>query len=230
MSKRQQPESASPKETPPSAVDGSSSRTPVGRGEQARQRILHAALEVLAESGLAGFNMESIARKAGAGKATLYRHWTSPSTLLVDAMDAQFRPFPGVSTGDVRADLITLLSAFASLLNDSPFPKLMAAFIDAAERDPVLASLHADLTHRRRQPMLKVLAEGVQRQDIVAEADLELVVDFLTGPFFYRRFIAHRAIPPELATAVVDQVLKSLRPGPAGKARPRSSNETATQA
>jgi AcrR family transcriptional regulator len=191
--------------------DPSAPRQPIGRGERAKQRVLAAALEVLAEQGLAGFNMESVARRAGAGKATLYRHWASPSALLIDAMDAQFRPFSGVSTGDLRADLTTLLSNAVSLFNDTPFPRLMAAFIDAAERDPSLARLHAEITDRRREPVLEVLGEAVQRGEVAPDADLELIVDLLTAPFFYRRFIAHRPIPPTMPAQVVDQVLAALR-------------------
>ena len=172
---------------------------------------MRAALDVLTESGMAGFNMEAIARRARASKATLYRRWSSPAALLVDAMDAEFQPFPAVSTGDVRADLISLLSQATTALTDSPFPRLMAAFIDAAERDPSLAGLHSELTNRRRQPALQVLAEAAQRSEIPPDTDLELVVDLLAAPFFYRRFIAHRAIPPDMAAEVVDWVLTSLQ-------------------
>jgi len=196
-------------------VQDAAPKAPVRRGEQARQRVLRAALEVLAESGTAGFNIESVARAAGASKATLYRHWASPSALLVDAMDAQFQPLPDVSTGSPRADLNALLTMFVSVLSDSPFPKLMAAFIDAAERDPTLKDLHRELTDRRRRPLLRILAEAVQREQIAADADLDLLADLLAGPFFYRRFVAHRTIPPEMVTRVVDLVLESARP-PAG--------------
>lgn len=188
-------------------------REPVGRGENARQRVLRAALQVLADSGLPGFTIESVARRAGASKATLYRHWPSASALLVDAMDAQFRPLPDAATGDLRADLITLLSGFTATLTDTPFPKLMAAFIDAAERDPALADLHAELTARRREPMARILSEAALRGEIPADTDRELVVDLLAAPFFYRRFIAHRPIPPGMVAAVVDQVLSTLRSG-----------------
>ena len=109
-----------------------------GAGSTPDGRVLRAALEVLADDGMPGFTIESVARRAGASKATVYRHWPSPSALLVDAMDAEFRPLPDVDTGDLRADLVGLLTAFASALTDSPFPKLMAAFTDAAERDPAL--------------------------------------------------------------------------------------------
>jgi AcrR family transcriptional regulator len=189
------------------------SPAPVRRGKYARQRILRAALEVLAEAGLLGFNMEAIASKAGASKATLYRRWASPSALLIDAMDAQFQPLPHVSTGNLRNDLVTLAEQFTAVLNDSPFPKLMAAFIDAAERDPELAGMHEEITRRRRQPVLDLLADARRRQEIDPELDLELVVDLLAGPFFYRRFVAHHPIPANMAAAVVDQVLASFTTG-----------------
>jgi len=179
----------------------------VARGDGARQRVLAAALEVLDEAGLPGFTMEAIARRAGASKATLYRHWPSAGALLVAAMDATFQPFPAPDTGDVRTDVAELLRAFVALLANTPFPRLLAAFIDAAERDPALAALHADLTRRRREPLLAVLARGRDRGEVPGTLDPELAVDLLTGPFFYHRFIAHRPIPPTLVDDVIARVL-----------------------
>jgi AcrR family transcriptional regulator len=185
---------------------------PFRRGEHARQRVLSAALEVLAESGMPGFTIESVARRAGASKATLYRHWPSAAALLVDAMDAEVRPVPAVATGDVRADMISLLAGVAAALDRPPFPGLMAAFVDAAERDPALAGLQASLTERRREPLLRVVLEAARQGVITADVDPELVVDLLAAPFFYRRLVAHRPIPADMPEAVVDHVLAALRP------------------
>ena len=182
------------------------------RGQHARRRVLSAALEVLAESGMPGFTIESVARRAGASKATLYRHWPSAAALLVDAMDAEVRPLPDVATGDVRADMISLLTGVAAMLDRSPFPELMAAFVDAAERDPALAGLQASLTEHRREPLLRVVLEAARRGVIRQDADPELVVDLLAAPFFYRRLVAHRPIPADMPTTVVDRVLAALRP------------------
>ena len=190
-------------------------REPVGRGEQARRRVLRAALDVLADDGMPGLTMESVARRAGASKATVYRHWPSPSALLVDAMDAEFRPLADVDTGDLRADLVALLTAFSSSLTGSPFPRLMAAFTDAAERDPALAELHAELTRRRREPLLRVLTAAVARGELPGDTDTDLVVDLLAAPFFYRRLVAHRALPADMPGLVVDHVLAGVRPGDA---------------
>ena len=171
--------------------------TPIPRGERARERVLRAALEVLADRGMPGFTMEAVARRAGASKATVYRHWTSRATLLVDALELASEPFPRPSTGQLRTDLIELISRLEALVDVPPFARLMAAFIDAAERDPTLWALHAHITERRG--------------DIAAAADIELAIDLLAGPAFYRRFIAHRPFPEGHAAAVVDHVLTALR-------------------
>jgi AcrR family transcriptional regulator len=187
-------------------------RPVLSRGEGARRRLLQAALEVLADDGLAGYTMEAVARRAGASKATLYRHWSTAGALMIDAMDTTFQPFPVPDTGRVETDVAELLTAFVTLLEHTPFPRLLAAFIDAAERDPALAALHADLTRRRREPLLAVLARAHERGQLSGDLDLELVTDLLTGPFFYRRFIAHRPIPPGLVDDVIARVLSTPTP------------------
>jgi AcrR family transcriptional regulator len=154
--------------------------------------------------------MEAVARAAGASKTTLYRRWPSAGALLIDAMDATFRPFLTPASGHLPTDVAELLSAQAELLQHTAFPRLMAAFIDAAEREPGLAALHADLTRQRREPVLTVLAQARDRGQLPADIDLELATDLLTAPFFYRRFIAHRAIPADLIDTVVHRVLAAI--------------------
>jgi AcrR family transcriptional regulator len=184
---------------------------PILRGEYARQRVLKAALDVLADQGLPGFTIEAVAKRAGASKTTLYRRWTSRRALLIEAMDElASRPFPPPATGHLRSDLIELILRADALLNEQPFPRLMAAFIDAAERDPALRSMHADVTESRRRPVRHVLVEARLRGEIAASADVDLAVDLLTAPIFYRRFIAHEPATDSYAVALVDHVLAAL--------------------
>ncbi len=88
--------------TPLRAAAEETQRAPIPRGARARERVLRAALEVLADHGMPGFTMEAIAHRAGASKATVYRHWASPAALLVDAMDMSFQPLPLPATGQLR--------------------------------------------------------------------------------------------------------------------------------
>jgi AcrR family transcriptional regulator len=154
--------------------------------------------------------MEAVALRARASKTTVYRRWPSRSALLVDAMDQAFQPVDTPTTGDLRGDLVALMVASEALLGSQPFPRLLAAVIDAAEQDASLAGLHFELTERRREPVRAVLAEAAARGIISPTVDPELVIDLLVGPAFYRRFVAHRPFPPGYATDVVDFVLAAL--------------------
>lgn len=200
---------ATPVDLPDGAEPGLK-RGRILRGGGARERVLRAALQVLADRGLPGFTMEAVARRAQASKATLYRHWSSQSELLVDAMDMGFQPFALPTTGSLRTDLIQLISLFEGLVGRGPFARLMAAFIDAAECDPALSTLHQQLTDRRREPLRQLLAEARLRGEISPTTDLEVAVDLLAGPAFYRRFVAHRPFPGDYAAAIVDLVLAAI--------------------
>ena len=48
--------------------------------------ILDAALDVLAETGYDGMTIDMVAARAKAGKATLYRRWSSKTELVLDAV------------------------------------------------------------------------------------------------------------------------------------------------
>src|SRR5690349_9908712 len=104
----------------------------VTRGAGARRRVLDSALAVLDEDGLAGFTMEAVARRAGASKATRYRHWASAGELLVDAMDSTYHPMPVPDTGRVETDVAALLHGFVNQMRRTPWARQLAAFIDAA--------------------------------------------------------------------------------------------------
>jgi hypothetical protein len=76
--------------------------------------------------------------------------------------------------------------------------------------------MHASITETRRRPVRDVLVEARLRGEIPSSADLDLAVDLLTAPAFYRRFIAHQPPVERSATALVDHVLAALgwRPQP----------------
>jgi Bacterial regulatory proteins, tetR family len=56
-----------------------------GRSEAAREAVLEAADDLLVENGFAGVTIEGIAARAGVGKQTIYRWWSSKTDILMDA-------------------------------------------------------------------------------------------------------------------------------------------------
>jgi AcrR family transcriptional regulator len=198
------------------SADGEAATTPDGgrvrmrRGEQARQRVLAAALEILAERGLPGFTMEAVAQRAAASKTTIYSRWPSRTMLLIDAMKSASPPLPAPTTDGLRGALIELVSGMQAALSEKAFPRLLAAFIDAAEREPTLREMQVRVTQQRRQPVRQVLTDARRRGEIPDHADIELAIDLLTGTTFYQRFVTHEPFSDRAAAHLVDHVLRAV--------------------
>ena len=73
--------------------------------------IRAAAVAELREVGLGRMSMVGIADRSGAARTSIYRHWSSPSEVLLDALERDF-PTESVSPGtdDLRGDLIKALA------------------------------------------------------------------------------------------------------------------------
>ena len=123
-----------------------SSRSGPVRSEAARQAILQAAVEMLAERGYDHLAIEGIASRAGVGKQTIYRWWKSKSAIIAEALLegmilAERLEVP--DTGVVRRDLTAWLRAVGDVLL-SPQGESLARSLIAAATD------NADVGQRLR--------------------------------------------------------------------------------
>src|SRR5690348_11960575 len=96
------------------------------RNEASRKAILTAAFDLVGEVGFAKLSIEAIAARAGVGKQTIYRWWPSKGTVLFDAFlmlsEDHATGDPALpDTGDIEADLKTVLRATVDELNDARY-------------------------------------------------------------------------------------------------------------
>ncbi len=79
--------------------------------------ILAAALDLLGEGGLETCALDAVARRAGVGKATIYRRWPSKDALVRDAFGSTAPDLlPADDHGSLVADAAVLLAALAAAL------------------------------------------------------------------------------------------------------------------
>ena len=184
----------------------------VGRAEcRPRAAILRATLELVAEQGFDRVTIDGIAARAGVGKATIYRHWGSKASLVIDACATLPGPPPVPSTGSVAADLEAVLNSLVATLGDPARSRILTSMVDAAQRDPELAVLHKAFIIQRRVPLRRVLEAAVERGEVPADADLDLAADLLAGPLFYRGLVWHEPVTPSLVHRVVAVALAHLQ-------------------
>lgn len=163
---------------------------PVSRAGRPRdpsldQAILRAALDGLADLGYDRLSMDEIAARAHTGKGALYRRWPSKAAVVVAAMIAwreQTVPLTTPDTGALKGDIEAIIAAIPDFNQGAR--QQMAVLIglaSAASRDPELRTALADLLARPRRLLRDVLDRAVQRGEIAAGCDLELLPDIVIG-------------------------------------------------
>jgi AcrR family transcriptional regulator len=190
------------------------------RSEQADQAILAAAAEILAERGLGGMSIEEVASRAGVGKATIYRRWASRGALALDAFLVEFRsqqPLP--QTGSLRGDLLAALRAWIRSVTRTSVGPTLASLIAEAQRDPELAAAWRErVVERLRSQHRIMLDRAVERGEIPADTDYEVVLDLLFGAAYHRLLQGHQPLTDKFARQVVDLVVAAIeQPGQPGQ-------------
>lgn len=180
------------------------------RMSRSRQRALGATLDLIAERGIAGATIEAISARSGVAKTTIYRQWENQAALVLDAFRSIAPDPPVPDTGTLRGDLEVLVGGFAEALGNSRTGVLMAALMDAAQRDAQFADVHAQEARRRHEAVRTVLTRGVVRGELPPGTDLDSLVDRLAGPVLHRRFITGLRLDRDFGEHVVDATLRGL--------------------
>ncbi|WP_405004806.1 TetR/AcrR family transcriptional regulator [Kitasatospora purpeofusca] len=190
---------------------------PSRRNEQSRAAILTAAAELVAELGFGKLTIEKIAARAGVGKQTIYRWWPSKGAVVFDAfLAANENPSGSLAlpdTGDLGEDLRTVLRLTALELADPAFDRTGRALTAEVLTDPALLR---DYRERLLDPLLTVTRERLRTAreagQLRADADLDLAVELLYGPLYYRWLHGLGPLDPGYADQVVAAVLGALGP------------------
>ncbi|GIF03993.1 TetR/AcrR family transcriptional regulator [Actinoplanes siamensis] len=152
------------------------------RSAQADEAILDAVLALMAEGqSAAAVSIESVAAKAGVGKATIYRRWPNKEALLIDAVRCMKGPLPALGGVSAREDLIALVTANRSN-RAREYGIVTACLLPELQRDPELNRMHQAVMEPRRERMREILRRGVETGEFRADLDIHLTVLMLSGP------------------------------------------------
>jgi AcrR family transcriptional regulator len=163
----------------------------VGRPRDARlnHAILTATRELLTTGSYTELSMESVATRAGVGKKTLYRRWSSKALLVAEAVLEAYGgsgSFPVAETGDVRADLQSWLDEHADFLAEPPNAALVRALIAAAAARPADgADLYRQLSAPQLAGLTTRLRNAVEAGELRADADVDAVATAIVGTMLF---------------------------------------------
>ncbi len=179
------------------------------RSERAKRAVLEAADDLLAERGFAALTIEGIAARAGVGKQTIYRWWSSKTEVLMDAFaDDATQYLVPPDTGDLGNDLRIHLSNLADFLTQSDAGAVFRALAGQIQHDPKMADrFRAEFVSRQLAVDRDPIRRAIDRGELAAGVDIDLVVDQLVGPIYYRVLVTGQPVTRQFTDALVDRFL-----------------------
>ena len=170
---------------------------PTGRGRPrdagADRAILQAALDLFIERGVEGSSIEQIAKRAGVGKPTIYRRWSTKEELIAAAMETLIAEEVGWASPEVidvesPYELVEAAIESAAVTTTTPhYRALVARVLGSAVSHPALMALYWD---RYIAPRRKLAASLLERArecgTVAADTDFDVAIDMMVGAITYR--------------------------------------------
>lgn len=186
--------------------------TPRRRNERSHKAILQAAAELLEEKGYGEICIEAIAARAGVGKQTIYRWWSCKAAVIMEAYAAKAtQDVPTPDTGSAREDLYQILRQLFAVLTTTTAGTAVTGLIAEAQIDPNLAEAFREQFIRcRRAATHTILVRGIVRGELRPNLNLELVIDAIYGPVWYRLLLKHAPLDDTFAEELVNFLIAGL--------------------
>ncbi len=179
---------------------------------EAHRAILDAADELLLELGYPNVTIEGIAARAGVGKMTIYRRWKSKAALVVDAYlegTVADVPFPK-SYSSVREAFRTQMKRVVRMMNGRR-GKLLAMLIAYGQSDPELEqAFRVHWLAVRRAEGRPILLRGIEDGEIAPRADVDILLDALYGPLYFRLLVPYAPMTPAYVDKLVSIVFDGV--------------------
>lgn len=146
--------------------------------------------EEWARVGYSALSLDAVARKAGVGKAALYRRWRSKADMaadLVKQLSAAAIPMADLGDqGSLEADLCAALLAVRRILRHPLVRRIVPDLYTAIPREPALAAAIRPGEMAREKKVKALVDRAVARGELPADVDRRAATDAVIGPLYWR--------------------------------------------
>ena len=176
--------------------------------------LLRAFFEEWAQRGFAALSLEAVAKRAGAGKAALYRRWPSKLAMARDALDlvgVDLTATPESAT--LMEDVFELLKAVRRALRHPLVRRIIPDLNAELVRSPEFAAALRPFQEARRARGEAILRRAIERGELPAGLDIDMANDLLIAPLYWRMTVVAGPTSQAYLDRLADAIVRSLRGG-----------------
>lgn len=189
--------------------DGKRKRVPSGAAvprPELTDALYRAFFAEWAEKGFAAVSLERVAARAGAGKAAIYRRWSSRIAFAAEAVEELGLKMAMVEDrGSLDADVTDFLFRLRVVLRHPLVRRILPDLHAEAARSPEMRALNARVALRRRSYGMNLLERAMARGELPVTLDTTLALDLIPAPLYWRMVVGatpSRAEVTRMASAV----------------------------
>jgi len=141
------------------------------RNPQTEAAVLAAARQLLTERGYAGFSIDEVARRAGAGKQSIYRWWPTKADLFIAIYGIEKNAAIALPNHqDLTLDLTQYTSELWRFWRHNPGGRTFRALIaEAQASEAALRALRTKFLPERLDPVRTLFERAAERGEISAD-------------------------------------------------------------
>jgi len=175
--------------------------------------IEKALFEEWVEKGYASISLESVAKRAGVGKAAIYRRWPSKFELvteLVNKVGTDLIYIP--DTGSLKEDIFQLLKQLRRLLRHRKIKRILPDLHAEMGRNPTLTqAIRGNVQIQRRQSGETLIQRAIERNEISQDTNIEMILDLLGSMIYWRMIITKNRADTQYLHELNELILKVLK-------------------
>lgn len=181
------------------------------RVERTRRAVFDAGAELLCAHGPDGITHASVATQAGVSRTTLYKYWPTRAKLLLDIFSSFHDHDEHTPSGDVRADLIDMLTEHHQSMSDPQSRRMFVSMLAQAQWDDDVVEAKAELKAIPLAHLEAVIASGVVADEIRPGVHTVVAASRLVGPLMFAS-LAMDDLDLIDVESIVDDWLATVRP------------------
>ncbi|MCY7488021.1 MULTISPECIES: TetR/AcrR family transcriptional regulator [Paenibacillus] len=182
------------------------------RNVEAQKSILSASYDLLLENGFEAVTVDKIADRAQVSKATIYKWWPNKAAVVMDGfLYAATARLPVPDTGSTFQDIQIHATNLARFLT-SREGTIITELLGEGQFDSGLAEAYrARFFRPRRLEARGILEKGVQRGELKKNLDIDICIDLLYGPIFYRLLVTGDTLNESYVQSLVANAFEGIR-------------------
>ncbi|MED3575924.1 TetR/AcrR family transcriptional regulator [Cytobacillus praedii] len=182
------------------------------RNVEAQKSILSASYELLLENGFQFVTVDKIAERAQVSKATIYKWWPNKAAVVMDGfLYAASERLSVPDTGSAYNDILIHATNLTRFLT-SKEGTIITQLLGEGQFDTGLADAYRDRYFRpRRLEARSLLEKGIDRGDLKKNLNIDICIDLIYGPIFYRLLVTGQTLDEPYVQQLVLNAFEGIR-------------------